>query len=660
MVNRQSPPDAPPIQSTEPLRGWGGLNKAVFIPASIIILLMILLAGAAATDSQEIFGNINAWITETIGWWYILAATLFVFFAFYVGLSKIGNIRLGRDDEGPEFSLTAWFAMLFSAGMGIGLVFWGVAEPLNHYINPPSISGEKAEGIAAADQAMSLTFFHWGLHAWAIYVVVGLGMAYMTYRRGRPLSLRWLLEPLFGRRLVEGWIGHVVDVTAIVGTLFGVATSLGLGVQQIGAGLEFLGVVEGPSNPLYVILIAVITAVATFSVVSGVHKGLKWLSNINMGMAFTLLLFVMLAGPTALLIQAFVQNLGSYLSSLPDFMLRTAPLDTAAGDTWLSGWTIFYWGWWMSWAPFVGLFIARISRGRTIREFVFGVLVAPTLVSALWFTVFGESGIIRQISNGDMVTPDGAVDTNLALFTLLDTLPWASITSVVTILVIALFFITSSDSGSLVIDMLAHNGRTDTPTTTRIYWAVLEGTAAAVLLVAGGAAALTALQTAAIITAVPVSIVMAVACISLLMAFRYDVATTPDYLRIVGGSSDVPDQMLPTSESARSAGQESGTVPAGRATESGGDSQPELVVAVHRIDPAAVDHDYHTGALQLGADPYGEDPLAGQVFDTPEYAASHQATLDPTPAERTPVADRSGDQNPQDDDDRAEDSDRQS
>lgn len=575
---------------------WRTVLKPVFVPASIIIVTMIAFAVLAADDSARIFGTINEAVTSAIGWWYILIVTLFVLFSFYVALSRIGNIRLGSDDEKPEFSVGAWFAMLFSAGMGIGLVFWGVAEPLNHFLNPPSVQGETATGIRAADQAMELTFFHWGLHAWAIYVVIGLGIAYMTYRRGRPLSIRWLLEPLLGRERVEGPIGHAVDVTAVIGTLFGVATSLGFGVQQIVAGMVSLGWVSAPSNTIYVGLIVVITAIATFSVVSGVSKGLKWLSNINMGMAAALLAFVALAGPTLFLINAYVHNLGGYFSSLPDFMLRTSPLDESViNDTWLSSWTIFYWGWWMSWAPFVGMFIARISRGRTIREFVFGVLFAPTLVSALWFTVFGESALLRQIVDGDMLV-NGAVDTNTSLFILLDGLPWAGVTSVVAILVVALFFITSSDSGSLVIDMLSNGGNPDGPAATRIYWAVLEGLAAAVLLVAGGSAALLALQTAAIVTAVPVSIVMVVACISLLRAFRYDVATTASYLRIVGGSGDLPLQV--------SNGQTS--------------EESELVVAVHRIHPSAVDVDPETGVVELSDEPYGVDPLE-EVFPETDY-----------------------------------------
>ena len=329
-------------------------------------------------------------------------------FALYCGISRIGNIRLGRDDEQPEFGMLSWFAMLFSAGMGIGLVFYGVAEPLSHYVTPP-VAGQIAGSTdAAANQAMELTLFHWGLHAWAIYVVVGLGLAYMTYRKGRPLSIRWLLEPLLGRARIEGKIGHAIDVVAIVGTLFGVATSLGFGVQQISAGLDYLGWVE-TDNWLVITIIVIVTGMATFSVVSGVTKGLKWLSNINMMLAAALALFVLILGPTLFLMQSWVQNLGGYVQALPELMLRTSPF---AEDGWQGAWTIFYWGWWMSWAPFVGMFIARISRGRTIREFVFGVLLAPTLVGSLWFTIFGNSGILRQRNEGTMLDASGAVDTN--------------------------------------------------------------------------------------------------------------------------------------------------------------------------------------------------------------------------------------------------------
>ncbi|WP_420880337.1 BCCT family transporter, partial [Rhodococcus sp. (in: high G+C Gram-positive bacteria)] len=507
---------------------WRGLKKPVFVPASLVIFAMIAFAVVYSGTASDAFGSLNTAITDGVGWWYVLAATGFVLFALYCGLSRIGNIRLGDDDEKPEFGMLSWFAMLFSAGMGIGLVFYGVAEPLSHYVDPPEAGRVPGSTDAAANQAMELTLFHWGLHAWAIYVVVGLGLAYMTYRKGRPLSIRWLLEPLLGRKRVEGPIGHAIDAIAIVGTLFGVATSLGFGVQQISAGLEYLGWVD-PDNWFVVGLIVIVTGLATFSVVTGVTKGLRWLSNINMVLAAGLALFVLLLGPTLFLLQSWVQNLGGYTQAFPKMMLRTSPF---ADDGWAGTWTIFYWGWWMSWAPFVGMFIARISRGRTVREFVFGVLLAPTLIGSLWFTVFGDSGILRQRNDGDMLAADGSVDTNTTLFHLLDGLPLGTITSVLAIAVVVFFFVTSADSGSLVIDILATGGDLETPKVTRVYWSVLEGVAAAVLLLVGGAGSLTALQTASIATAVPFSIVMVLACVSMLKAFRYELATTPRYLRV--------------------------------------------------------------------------------------------------------------------------------
>ncbi len=408
------------MNSTEPSalkKAWGGLRKPVFIPASIVIFGMIGFAVVFAGTAEGAFESLNSAITDGVGWWYILSATGFVAFALYCGISRVGNIRLGRDDEKPEFGVLSWFAMLFSAGMGIGLVFYGVAEPLSHYVDPPEAGRVAGSTDASANQAMELTLYHWGLHAWAIYVVVGLGMAYMTYRKGRPLTVRWILEPLLGRKRIEGGIGHAIDAVAIIGTLFGVATSLGFGVQQISAGLEYLGWIE-TNNWVTVILIAFVTALATFSVVTGVSKGLKWLSNINMAMAASLALFVLILGPTLFLMQSWVQNLGGYIQALPELMLRTAPF---ADDGWAGAWTIFYWGWWMSWAPFVGMFIARISRGRTIREFVFGVLLAPTVIGSLWFTIFGDAAILRQRDDQDLLVDGEVIDAAGVSITVLST-----------------------------------------------------------------------------------------------------------------------------------------------------------------------------------------------------------------------------------------------
>ncbi len=617
---------------------WASLLKPVFIPASLIIFGLVAFAAIFGSTASDAFGTLNTWISDGVGWWYILVATGFVVFSLYCAFSRIGEIRLGRDDEEPEFGLLSWFAMLFSAGMGIGLLFYSVAEPLMHYVAPPEAGRIAGSTDAAANQALQITMFHWGLHAWSIYVVVGLGLAYMTFRKGRPLSVRWLLEPMLGRKRVEGFIGHAIDAVAIVGTLFGVATSLGFGVQQIMAGLEFLGWIEA-SNWWVVGLITLITLIATMSVVTGVHKGLKWLSNINMTLAALLALFVLLAGPTLFLLQSWVQNIGGYVQALPELMLRTAPF---ADDGWAAGWTIFYWGWWISWAPFVGMFIARISRGRTIREFIAGVLLAPTLVSSLWFTIFGDSAILRQREVGDLAE-DGEVVIDTALFAYLGTLPLGIITSILAIMVVVFFFVTSSDSGSLVIDILANGGDVETSRISRVYWAFLEGIAAAVLLIIGGSGSLVALQTASIATAVPFSIVLVLACFSLLKAFHYDVARTPRYVRVVpvgepSGESEagiaLPQAVpAPTPKhephkrwrgargiSSTFAGLESWT-PTEKTPE-----HPGLLVSVHSVSSSDLVTDPRTGNLEVSSEAATEDPLGGEVFDTPEFEASHEGS----------------------------------
>ena len=594
---------------------WRELHKPVFLTASAVIFGLIIFAVIYAQTAADAFDKLNTWITDGVGWWYVLIATGFVLFAVYCAISRIGTIKLGEDDEDPEFGVLSWFAMLFAAGMGIGLVFYGVAEPLSHYVNPPEAGGIPGGTDAAANQAMELTLYHWGLHAWAIYVVVGLGLAYMTFRKGRPLSVRWLLEPLLGRERVEGWLGHAVDIVAIVGTLFGVATSLGFGIQQISAGLDYLGWVD-VNNWIIVALIIGITGLAIFSVVTGVTKGLRWLSNLNMAVAAALTVFVLVLGSTLFLIQSWVQNIGNYIQAFPDLMLRTAPF---TDDGWEGAWTIFYWGWWISWAPFVGMFIARISRGRTIRQFIGGVLIMPTLVSTIWFTVFGDSGILRQMEFGDMLV-DGEVDTNTSLFQLLDTLPMSAISSVVAIVIVVLFFVTSSDSGSLVIDMLATGGKIDTPKLTRVYWASLQGVAAAVLLLVGGTSSLTALQTMSIATAVPFSIVMVLACISLLRAFHYDVAVRPRYVQLsttepVEGSADTADMSAAQHHRHRRARQPVSATFAGLPGEGAvrnRDGSP-MVLAVREVPHHAVTVNPETGSFAVSEghepeNPLGDDP----------------------------------------------------
>jgi choline/glycine/proline betaine transport protein len=478
----------------------------VFYPAAALIGAFVVWALMVPGTAAKVLGAIHNGIVADLGWYYVLLVAGFVVFSLWLAISRYGDIRLGRDDEEPEFGVRSWFAMLFSTGMGIGLVFWGVAEPLNHFASPrPGFHGDQVE---TARQAITQTYVHWGVHAWAIYVVAGLGVGYAVHRRGRPVSIRWALEPLLGAR-VRGHLGDVIDVTAVVGTLFGLATSLGFGVAQLGAGLQIRGVVDdGGSVPLLVLLVLAITAVATLSVVSGVDRGIKWLSNFNMGLAGVVLVFILIAGPTLFLLREFVQSFGDYLTNVVSLTFDVSAYQGAAGERWQASWTTFYWGWWISWAPFVGVFIARISRGRTVREFVTGVLLAPTLVTFLWFSVLGGSALYRQMFGaGGLIGPDGSVGTESSLFMLLGGLPGVAVMSGLVLLLIVTFFVTSADSGSLVVAMLAAGGDPDPPRWARIVWAGLGGLIAAALLTAGGGG-LGAIQTAAIVIALPFSVVL--------------------------------------------------------------------------------------------------------------------------------------------------------
>ncbi|ROS61939.1 choline/glycine/proline betaine transport protein [Frigoribacterium sp. PhB160] len=485
----------------------------VFWPAAAIILAFVVFAMLFPAVAEGLFGAVQSGIVGAFGWYYVLLAAVFVAFALWMGLSRYGDIKLGKDDDEPEFSRGSWLSMLFAAGMGIGLVFYGVAEPLSHYASPrPGVTGTDNE---LAGQALSQTYLHWGVHAWSIYIVVGLGMAYAIHRRGRPVSIRWALEPLLGDRVKGVW-GNVIDVVSVVGTLFGVATSLGLGVLQISAGLSAAGIAE-PTIVIQVVLIAAITGVTIFSLVSGVAKGMKWLSNVNIVLAALLLVFVLVSGPTLFLLRDFVQSLGAYLQNVVGLTFTVSAFSGAEGEAWQGSWTTFYWGWWMSWAPFVGIFIARISKGRTVREFVVGVLVVPTILTFLWFSVMGGAALYREVfGGGGLVSSDGSVDTEGALFEMLQGLPGGSVAVFGAILLIGLFFITSSDSGSLVLGMISTGGDTEPKVWVRIFWAVVTALVAIALLLTGG---LDALKTAAIITALPFSVVMIGICVATFRAF---------------------------------------------------------------------------------------------------------------------------------------------
>lgn len=494
-----------------------GINKTVSFTAGGLILLFVAVASLFTESFGAQVSAVQAAIVGNFGWFYILAVAGFLMFALWLFISPYSAIKLGKDDDEPEFSYPTWFAMLFSAGMGIGLLFYGVAEPMIHFATPRIGEGGTPD---AAREAMNLAFLHWGLHAWGIYIVVGLALGYFAYRHDLPLTVRSALYPLLGDR-IRGWPGHIVDIVAIFGTLFGIATSLGLGVMQINAGLNYLGLLNvGTTQQM--VLILVITAIATASAVSGVGKGVRRLSELNMLAGLLLLAFVFLLGPTVFLLSTLVENIGRYLWTLPYTSFRTLPY---SGADWQASWTMFYWGWWISWAPFVGMFIARVSRGRTIREFIGGVLFAPVAMTFVWFTVFGETAIHIEMFDGGGMAKAVADSVPTALFVMLDRLPLSTISSAIATLMVITFFVTSADSGALVIDIIGSGGDQDPPIATRIFWAVLSGVVAAILLLVGG---LQALQTAAVTTALPFTIVMLLMCISLVISLREERSAVPD------------------------------------------------------------------------------------------------------------------------------------
>ncbi|QHC65503.1 BCCT family transporter [Rathayibacter oskolensis] len=493
------------------------LARWVFWPAAVIVLAIVAFAIIAPDAATSVFSTLQTTVVNTFSWYYVLIAAVFVAFAIWMGVSRFGDIKLGKDDDEPEFSLLAWIALLFAAGMGIGLVFYGVAEPLNHFASPrPGVTGTETQ---LAQNALTQTYLHWGVHAWSIYVVVGLALAYAIHRRKRPVSIRWALEPLLGKRVRGGW-GNAIDVVALVGTIFGVATSLGLGVTQISAGLEAAGLVES-SLTIQLIVIAVITGVTILSLISGVGKGMKWLSTGNLLLAAALLVFVLFAGPTQFLLREFVQSLGNYLQNFVGLTFTVSAFAGQEGEAWQASWTTFYWGWWMSWAPFVGIFIARVSKGRTVREFVAGVLLVPTIMTFLWFSVLGGTALYRELyGDGGLVGADGAVDSNSALFSMLQGLPAGTVMTFGAILLIGVFFVTSADSGSLVMSMIATGGSADPRNGVRVFFAVVTSLLAIALLLAGG---LDALQTAAILSALPFSVVMILMCVATVIAFRREI-----------------------------------------------------------------------------------------------------------------------------------------
>lgn len=492
---------------------WYQINPPVFFGSSIFIGLFIALTLIAPEFFDALTTQIKDWITNSAGWFYILTVAGFLIFMIVVALSSFGKLKLGPDHSQPDYSYSSWYAMLFTTGMGIGLMFFGVAEPVMHFATPPV--GDPAT-IAAARQAMRITFFHWGVHAWAIYAVVALSLAYFAYRHRLPLQIRSALYPLIGKR-IYGPIGHAVDIFAVIGTVFGIATSLGFGVTQVNAGLNYLfGLPQ--TTPIQIILIVMITGLATLSVAAGLDKGIKRLSELNMLLAVVLMLFVLIAGPTVFLLQTLVQNTGNYLSNL---FSMTFNLYAYEQNGWVGGWTLFYWGWWIAWSPFVGMFIARVSRGRSVREFILGMLLIPSGFTFMWMTFFGDTAIYLILQeNALALISDVQADQSVALFQFFEYLPFSTISSLIATLLVVMFFVTSADSGSLVIDMLTSGKQDGSPVWQRIFWAVLQGVIAAVLLLAGG---LTALQSATIASALPFAVIMILMCWGLFTAMRLDV-----------------------------------------------------------------------------------------------------------------------------------------
>ena len=491
------------------------INPPVFFSSALLILLLVGYTVVFPDDANSRFSRLQSSIMTNASWFYVMAVALILLCVACLGLSRrYGDIKLGPDHAEPAFSFGSWFAMLFSAGMGIGLMFFGVAEPVMHFLSPPL--GEPGT-VEAAREAMKLTFFHWGLHAWAIYAIVALILAFFGYRHNLPLTLRSALYPMIGDR-IYGIPGHAIDVFAILGTIFGVATALGYGVLQVNSGLNYLTGVD-ISTQTQVILIVVITALATISVATGLDKGIRRLSEANLLLALMLLVMVVLLGPTVLLLQMFVQNTGAYLS---DIVGKTFNLYAYEPTDWLGGWTLFYWAWWLSWSPFVGMFIARISRGRTIREFVTGVLFVPTGLTLIWMTAFGNTAI-DMIMNRGMAELGQAVQTDVpvALFRFLEYFPFSTVLSMIATAMVVIFFVTSSDSSAMVVDMLASGGNSKTPIWQRVFWSVLIGVVAMVLLLAGG---LQALQTVTIASALPFSLVLLVSAYGLLKALAVDAA----------------------------------------------------------------------------------------------------------------------------------------
>ncbi|MCA0983631.1 BCCT family transporter [Halobacillus yeomjeoni] len=495
------------------------VTKVFYI--SVVAAFLFILWGVIPKETlptwnlSNITTIVQGFLTDKFGWFYLLSATGFLVFAIFLIFSKYGKLKLGKPDDEPEYPYITWFAMLFSAGMGIGLVFWGAAEPLSHFHSPPLV-GQEPTSEGAAQSAMKYSFFHWGFHPWAIYAVLALALAYFKFRKDAPGVISAALTPVLGEKRVKGPIGTLVDFIAVFATIFGVATSLGLGALQISSGLAYT--IDGLEDTfgLQLTIIAVVTVLFMISAMTGLNKGIKYLSNTNIVLAISLMVFLLFAGPTNFIMDYFTTTFGSYLRDLPYMSFRMTPF--AEDNSFVKGWTVFYWAWWISWAPFVGTFIARVSRGRTIREFILGVLLVPTIFGALWFSVFGGTAISLEYFDGvDIYSDVSELGTEVALFSMLGHVPLGTLMSIIGLLLISTFFVTSADSATFVLGMQTTNGSLNPRNQVKFTWGIIQAGAAAVLLWQGG---LGALQTAAIIAAFPFTFIMILICFSLYKTFK--------------------------------------------------------------------------------------------------------------------------------------------
>lgn len=498
---------------------WEGfgfdIHPQVTLISSLLLAIFIAMTLIYPTQAEEAFQNSLNFVTTNFGWFFVMVANIFIIAALVFAFGKFGNIKIGGHDAQPEFSKVGWYAMLMSAGMGIGLMFWSVGEPILHLNTPSPMFGGLEPGSAEAAQAsMVTTFYHWGVHPWAIYSIVGLGLAFFAFNRGLPLTIRSIFYPLIGNKIYGFW-GNLIDVLSVLATLTGLATSLGLGVTQINGGLNYLFGLN-INTTTQVILIAVITGFATISVMLGLDGGVKRLSEINMGLAGVFMLLVLILGPTVYILNGLSQYIGYYIAMFPELSMWT---ETFRDTNWQGGWTIFYWAWWISWSPFVGMFIARVSKGRTVREFILGVMLFPTLVSFLWMAVFGSTAINIQLTGVADIVSAVEIDASIALFAMLENLPMANLLSIIGVILVTIFFVTSSDSGSLVVDHLTSGGKLDSPVPQRVFWACMEGVVAATLLIGGG---LVALQTATVITGLPFAVILLLIIYSLYAGFNQE------------------------------------------------------------------------------------------------------------------------------------------